>query len=69
MQISEFERILDQFASELRQGLVVSDQRTQNEIAELARQLEQALAAARRRHVVKSDTISFSPAKCPCCGR
>ena len=66
MRIDEFRQILREFVREARGGQVKG---ISSLLITAAEQLEQGLGKGIRESVIKSDTISFSPSKCPCCGK
>jgi hypothetical protein len=69
MVISQFRRILQQFAREARAGRLLVEQREQQSLAELAEQLDQRLAL-NERFIKSGAEISAGPGGvCPCCGR
>lgn len=69
MRIVELRKILQEFAREARQGRITTATGTGQAVADLAEQLDRALDNMQKQYTIKSDTISFSPAKCPCCGK
>ena len=69
MDIDQFKRILTEFAREARRGRITSTHATGVGLADLAEQLEGRIGRAQRLHEVKSTEISFSPSRCPCCGK
>jgi hypothetical protein len=70
MRIAEFRAILKEFAREVRQGRIITeavDERST--LAALAEQLDARIGNANRVYKIESTEISFSPSKCPCCGK
>lgn len=69
MDATDLKIILQQFARQARAGQMITDVAERTAVADLAEQLGRRIDNAEKRRIIRSDTISFAPGRCPTCGK